>query len=380
MKAIYRLFYYISIIMTVVLGGITLIGAFVCYISPYQSIILSFIGLILPILLLLNLFMAFYWSIRWKYWVFIPLTAILGNCGYLSSVLQFPLWKPASLPLTENFPVVSLPDSTIMYSANFPSELVIVTYNMNSINQKYDVFSFDIIAECMKKQKADILCFQEFGFEQNLNVDSICTILSEWDYHYIPITPIDREPLLQLAVFSRYPILEKKLVTYPNSKNCTLRCDIDVNGRIIRILNNHLQTTLVSYNKRQIEKELKKKNYNGAKYASRSLMNDLSHNFKMQAVQANVVRQLVDTSPYPTLVCGDFNSLPSSYTYHTIKGNKLKDGFQTCGHGYMYTYRYLKYLLRIDYILHTSDFEGIDYYSPHLKYSDHNPVVMKLRF
>lgn len=57
----------------------------------------------------------------------------------------------------------------------------------------------------------------------------------------------------------------------------------------------------------------------------------------------------------------------------------MNDGFQTCGHGYMYTFRYFKHLLRIDYILHLSQFQGVDYFSPDLEYSDHNPVVMRMR-
>ena len=52
---------------------------------------------------------------------------------------------------------------------------------------------------------------------------------------------------------------------------------------------------------------------------------------------------------------------------------------KTCGHGYMYTFRYFKKLLRIDYILHTKDFEGLDYFSPEVDYSDHKPVLMRMK-
>ena len=100
---------------------------------------------------------------------------------------------------------------------------------------------------------------------------------------------------------------------------------------------------------------------------------------KIQKKQVELIIHLNSASPYPTLVCGDFNSLPSSYVYQTVKGEKLNDGFQTCGHGYMYTIRYFKHLLRIDYILHSSEFQGVDYFSPDLEYSDHNPVVMRMR-
>lgn len=58
------------------------------------------------------------------------------------------------------------------------------------------------------------------------------------------------------------------------------------------------------------------------------LLDELYHNFLKRSIQANVVKQCIDESPYPVLVCGDFNSLPSSYTYHTVKGKQLKDGFK----------------------------------------------------
>ena len=147
----------------------------------------------------------------------------------------------------------------------------------------------------------------------------------------------------------------------------------------IRLFNNHLQTTEVSRNKRKLEKELRADDTDRAERAVLTLADGLHENFKKRAMQAEHISQLISASPYPTLACGDFNSLPSSYVYHTVKGDKLKDGFQTCGHGYMYTFRYFKHLLRIDYILHSSEFQGVDYFSPDLEYSDHNPVVMRMR-
>ena len=127
------------------------------------------------------------------------------------------------------------------------------------------------------------------------------------------------------------------------------------------------------------KKELRADDTDRAERAALTLADGLHENFKKRAAQAEHINQLISASPYPTLVCGDFNSLPSSYVYQTVKGEKLNDGFQTCGHGYMYTFRYFKHLLRIDYILHSSEFQGVDYFSPDLEYSDHNPVVMRMR-
>ena len=45
----------------------------------------------------------------------------------------------------------------------------------------------------------------------------------------------------------------------------------------------------------------------------------------------------------------------------------------------MYTYRYAKRMLRIDYIFHSPSLKGIAYYSPDLDLcSDHNPVIMEV--
>ena len=230
----------------------------------------------------------------------------------------------------------------------------------------------------MRNLQADILCFQEFGINDEFGVDSIAAVLSDWPYYYIPISP-EGKNLLQLAVFSRYPIKEENLIVYPDSKNCSLWCDIEINGRIIRLFNNHLQTTEVSQNKRKLEKGLRTDDSQRVERAALGLIDGLHENFRKRAVQANTLKQLIAASPYPTIVCGDFNSLPSSYVYHTVKGDKLQDGFQTSGHGYMYTFKFFKHLLRIDYILHSPELNSTDYFSPDLTYSDHNPVVMRVK-
>ena len=365
MKAFYRLFYYISIVLTSILAGVTIAGAFVGNAAPDSFKFMPFIGLILPILLLANLASAIYWTIRWRCWVFIPLIAIFSNWGYMSCVLQSPFFSPASAPM-------------VKMNVYTPGVLTVVTYNVNAFNHEHTGYSCKEIASYMRSQQADILCFQEFGINDEFGVDSVCAALSDWPYHYIPSSP-EGENLLQLAVFSRYPVKEEHFIIYPDSKNCSLACDIEINGRTIRLFNNHLQTTEVSQNKRKLEKGLRTDDSQRVERAALGLIDGLHENFRKRAVQADLLKQLIAASPYPTLICGDFNSLPSSYVYHTVKGDKLQDGFQTGGHGYMYTFKYFKHLLRIDYILYSPELNSTDYFSPDLNYSDHNPVVMRVK-
>ena len=377
MKAFYRLFYYFSILLTGVLAGVTLVGAFAGNTAPESFKLIPFIGLGLPVLLLANLAFAIYWTIRWRCWFFLSLIALFGNWGYISCVLQFPLFSPASEPIAK-------------LGTYTPGILTVATYNVDAFNHEHMGYSCKGIATQMQNLQADILCLQEVGINSSFNIDSVCAVFSNWPYQYIPSAPKGKE-LLQLAVFSRYPIREQSLITYPDSKNCSLWCDIEIPGRTIRLFNNHLQTTEVTRNKRKLEKELYKEDTQKAERAALTLIDGLHENFRKRAGQADVLKQLIADSPHPTLVCGDFNSLPSSYVYHTIKGNrkgdktgnkkgnKLQDGFLTSGHGYMYTFKFFKHLLRIDYVLHSPELKSTDYFSPDWSYSDHNPVVMRMK-
>ena len=81
MKAFYRLFYYISIVLTSILAGVTIAGAFVGNAAPDSFKFMPFIGLILPILLLANLASVIYWTIRWRCWVFHPSDCYIQQLG-----------------------------------------------------------------------------------------------------------------------------------------------------------------------------------------------------------------------------------------------------------------------------------------------------------
>ena len=60
-----------------------------------------------------------------------------------------------------------------------------------------------------------------------------------------------------------------------------------------------------------------------------------------------------------------------------MKGN-LVDGFKECGKGFMYTMREGMKRVRIDYIFHSDNMEGVYYYKHEASYSDHLPVFMRL--
>lgn len=353
--AVFRLFYNLSIFFTILLAILTLAGAWARFVSPAKSGLISLIGLSLPALLIFNVLFLVYWIVRGRIWCIIPLVAILGNWQYFSSIIKFS---------TEGKPATK-------------RTFVLATYNVNSFNDDQSGYTCKEIAAFLENKHVDVFCVQEFNHNQEFTEDSIIHTLHNFPYYSLP-KAADGRDLLQVAIFSKFPICFSQLIDYPNSKNCSLLCDLIIKGDTIRIFNNHLQTTEVRFSRPNLEKGLKSGDPMAFGNALRDFIDGLTENFRRRASQVDHINGLINASPYPTISCGDFNSLPSSYTYQKMLGTRLKDGFRSCGHGYMYTYRFYKRLLRIDYIFHSKEFEGVYYSSPELECSDHNPVLIQL--
>ena len=88
---------------------------------------------------------------------------------------------------------------------------------------------------------------------------------------------------------------------------------------------------------------------------------------------------IIRTSPYPVFICGDFNDLPGSYTYTTIRGD-LNDAFLDKGRGFGRSYNQILFSLRIDHMFYDpSAMQAIGYRSPVNYASDHNPLIVNFR-
>jgi endonuclease/exonuclease/phosphatase family metal-dependent hydrolase len=90
-----------------------------------------------------------------------------------------------------------------------------------------------------------------------------------------------------------------------------------------------------------------------------------------------MVREELNKSPYPFIICGDFNDVPNSYTYFHIKGNS-QDAFLKKGFAIGRTYIALAPTLRIDYILPSPEFEVKQFDMIDEDLSDHIMLVTDL--
>lgn len=90
--------------------------------------------------------------------------------------------------------------------------------------------------------------------------------------------------------------------------------------------------------------------------------------------EATQIRQVLDTSLYPVIYCGDLNTVPTSYPYRILKGN-MQDAFLQKGNGIGNTFYKMAPTLRIDVCLADKAFKVLQCEVAEQKLSDHYAVV-----
>ncbi|HSI91383.1 MAG TPA: endonuclease/exonuclease/phosphatase family protein, partial [Adhaeribacter sp.] len=151
--------------------------------------------------------------------------------------------------------------------------------------------------------------------------------------------------------------------------------DLKVNGDTIRVYNAHFQSNRL---RREDYEFLGNPREEKEKWlASKNILNRLKTGTIKRSNQVDVVASHIAASPYPVIICGDFNDPPSSYTYNRLRAN-LKDAFVESGRGFGNTYNGLIPLLRIDYILHHRRFRSSGFQVIKQDLSDHYPIMCRL--
>ena len=224
----------------------------------------------------------------------------------------------------------------------------------------------------------DIVCLQEFVVSRKneyLTHKDMMRIFKGYPYKYICYSSKHNSRVAGIATFSKFPMINKQRIYYPSKANLSIYTDIRVRGKVIRVVNNHLESNRITEDDKAMPIKLRD-NFDADNLTGVTLhfSRKLGAAYKMRASQADVVAKSIAGSPYKVLVCGDLNDVPTSYAYTTVKGN-LKDAFSETGNGFGWTFYQKFYGFRIDYVLYDSTaFAPVKFYSDKVHYSDHYPV------
>ena len=343
--AVYKYFSFMFLVITLVIAIFTIFGLFGGGSNPATGTMMAMLVYILPALILGNIVMLIYWLVRRRWhWCAIPALTLLCCIPY---VITF--FKPG-----------------FGSSADGKSGLTVATYNVAAFGRELTGFKAEDILSEMKQQKVDVLCLQEYKATSG---DKSNTDSYKGYFNYMATGRDD------MVVFSRFPVKGYGIIDFGATNNSGMWADIDVNGLLLRVFNVHLETTGFNRTLRHVAKLQVQGTDIEDNAIVRAIYDNYTRGMIVRAGQASRVASEILQSKLPVILCGDFNDVPYSYVYNTMKGD-LVDGFKECGGGFMYTYRGKK-SFRIDYIFHDESLEGVSYYKLNLSYSDHFPVFMK---
>jgi endonuclease/exonuclease/phosphatase family metal-dependent hydrolase len=348
-------------IITAVLLGIAIISK---YVNPTKFWVFSFFGFTFFTFYVINLFFFLYWSIQRKIFLILPLVMLLVGLKNVTGIIQF-----------------NLPADNKKANAE-KNGVKIMSYNVRlfdlynwSENLETRAKIFNLLAD----ESPDILCIQEF-FSSDVgdfqNLDTILKVQKAKYYHVAKNITLRDVDHWGMATLSYYPIIYKGEIKLgeEGTNNMAIYTDIKIEDDTIRVYNVHLHSIQFQYKDYEFVQKFEERKNLPDMQGSKAIFKRLKGAFVKRATQAELLRDHINTSPYPVVLCGDFNDTPVSYVYAVLSGN-LKDAFQQSGFGFGRTYTGIFPSFRIDYILHDKKFKSSDYNTIHKPYSDHYPIT-----
>jgi endonuclease/exonuclease/phosphatase family metal-dependent hydrolase len=343
------------------------------FLPPHEWWFIALLGLAFPFLLIIVAAFCFLWIIFRSRWIFLSFATLAFGYTNIRSLVGFHYGKNVK----EEKPAGSI--RILTWNVTWFDEQLKAGTTRQSYRNK--------MLEFIKEKKPDVLCFQEY-FEPHskrypYNNRKDITSLG-YPYNMVVYDYTGWKTMWQtgIAIFSKYPISDSIHVRYPGPLNLRaaeslIGTDIDFNGQKIRIFTTHLQSVLFKSNDYRNIELIKSGSSDSMIEVSKSLAAKLVQGYKFRSQQVKIVRQQLDSSPYPEIICGDFNDVPNSYTYFKIKGGR-KDSFTEAGKGIGRTFSNVAPTLRIDYIMTDPRFDVKQYVRYFVPYSEHYPVIADL--
>jgi endonuclease/exonuclease/phosphatase family metal-dependent hydrolase len=332
------------------------------YLSPTKLHVFAFAGYVFPILWLLNLILLIFFLFRRSFFLIIPLVAIVISFSHWNNVFQIK-GKVISDKSDLERPISIMSFNTRMFDF----------YNHSNLPNTPDEIFKKIL-----QQDVDIICFQEYFTSmrrEEFTPTAITARFINYKHRHIEyFTTHKGNTGYGVAIFSKYPIIEGGVIRFENSKNLAIYADVNVNGKIVRLFNNHLESIGFKEHDFNLLDSLEFRLSDSQKQGLKNISRKLNRAFTQRSTQAESIARHINNSPYPVIVCGDFNDTPVSYVYRTMRAN-LKDAFRESGVGFGGTYNGRLPSFRIDYIFHSPQFDSYNFKVLPFPYSDHYPIT-----
>lgn len=259
------------------------------------------------------------------------------------------------------------------------NSIKIESYNVGTFISSSPKLNRDLCRESVinhiSNSNPQIACFQEFYLNSKEQLD---TLFPNYKYKHSHLFKLRNGKYFGNVILSKYPIIKSGDISFKKSTNLSIYADIKYKEDTIRLYNNHLESYNVSFTS-IIKKFNKRENIQGdtIRHDIKIVHNKMRETFKKRSAQVNEILNNIEKSYHPTIICGDFNDTPMSYTYYKLSKNH-KDSFRESGSQFGSTFAPLWPLLRIDYILYPKEFSSINHTTHKIKLSDHYPISTEI--
>ncbi|MCX6285704.1 MAG: endonuclease/exonuclease/phosphatase family protein [Bacteroidetes bacterium] len=339
------------------------------YISPLKFWPLAFFGIAYPVILIINLLFVLVWLILWNKFIYLSLLTMLVGIGNLRTIVPVRFGSQ---------------------KAHSQYSLRVATYNVHSLygNQADNVLpeTRSQVTDFLASENPDLVCVQEFyaiGEEYMKTLHKFSRSIRLGYFFFKNYRDFwQKTKINAIATFSRYPIVDQGFFRLGDKSTFGIFTDIAIKGDTIRVYNLHLESIRLgnddySFYSNLTDPAADEKNFSKG---SRKMIWKLKKAFTLRAIQVEMLTAHMKYSPYPVLICGDFNDTPSSFAYHTLSKGR-NDAFVKSGNewiGSTYAGRFPAF--RIDYMLYDDFFTAISYQKKEVNMSDHYPVISEFSF
>lgn len=336
-------------------AGVLILSYLSMYVNPAEAWFMTIFGLLFIVFFIVNLLLLI-WALRRKSGAaVIPLLALLPSVFLIGRYVQF----SGQNEMSED--AVTLVDFNVGKFSMYPSHS-----RLESIEACRDsVFAY------LRRINPDIVCLQEFRGPKGAEVEDYFSKVMP-GYNVEHYTRITGRGYFGNVILSRFPIVGEGKFDFEESSNQAHYADLDIGGDIIRVYNCHLESYSLSLPR--LVKAFTSREDDKVQEAEEKMRNSITR----RPQQVDMLLEDIHNSPVESIVTGDFNDTPISYTYQQLKHGK-KDSFIEAGKGMGGTYSGLWPFIRIDYVLMPEKCDALYHKVERKRFSDHYPIVTRLK-
>ena len=255
-------------------------------------------------------------------------------------------------------------------------KLTVLTYNtfMLACNNRTDTdkpLTTDML-DYIRRQDADVVFLQEvlvYAKGKGFTLEEIKQRL-DYPYSYIDYKKYMGNRKYGTAIFSKYPLLDKKTIRYESKSNQSDMCLTIVENDTLILVNNHLESIKLTDDNFDFSERTSEQ----IKTKAHTIIGKMLHAYTFRSAQARKVREEIGHLPYKAVVCGDFNDTPVSYTYHTMSHNMRDAWLSARPFSFGHSFYHGLLGIRIDYILCSPSLYPVSATLDKVNYSDHYPL------